>query len=99
MQYINRLSDYEGRRESAVTFGKFDGRHTGHQKLVEQVQRLGEAKGLASIVCAFDMQPLWERIGKTPRMLMTGTRAGRPVYRYIVSHLFVLLLTYRLIIS
>lgn len=77
MQYINRLSDYEGRRESAVTFGKFDGLHTGHQKLVEQVQRLGEAKELASIVCAFNMQPLWERTGKMPRMLMTGRERQR----------------------
>lgn len=72
MQYINRLSDYEGRKEGAVTFGKFDGLHTGHQKLVEQVRKLGQEKGLASIVCAFDMKPLWERSGKVPRMLMTG---------------------------
>ena len=72
MQYINRLSDYESRKEAAVTFGKFDGLHTGHQKLVEQVQRLGKEKGLSSIVCAFDMHPLWKRIGKTPQMLMTG---------------------------
>lgn len=77
MQYINRLSDYEGRRESAVTFGKFDGLHTGHQKLIEQVQSLGEAEGLVRIVCAFDMHPLWERIGKTPRMLMTGRERQR----------------------
>lgn len=72
MQYINRLSDYESRSEAAVTFGKFDGLHTGHQKLVEQVQRLGKDQGLASIVCAFDMQPLWKRTQKTPQMLMTG---------------------------
>lgn len=77
MQYINRLSDYEGRKEAAVTFGKFDGLHTGHQKLVEQVRKLGESEELASIVCAFDMRPLWERIGKTPRMLMTGKERHR----------------------
>ncbi len=40
MQYINKLSDYENRKESAVTFGKFDGLHTGHQKLVDQVTAL-----------------------------------------------------------
>ena len=77
MQYINRLSDYEGRKEAAVTFGKFDGLHTGHQKLVEQVQKLGKEKGLASIVCAFDMKPLWERIGKKPRILMSGKERQR----------------------
>lgn len=77
MQYINRLSGYKDRKESAVTFGKFDGLHTGHQKLVEQVQKLGKEEGLASIVCAFDMQPLWERTGKAPQMLMTGKERQR----------------------
>ena len=77
MQYINKLSDYESRKESAVTFGKFDGLHTGHQKLVEQVQRLGKEEGLDSIVCAFEMKPLWERMGRIPQILMTGEERQR----------------------
>lgn len=77
MQYINKLSDYENRKESAVTFGKFDGLHTGHQKLVDQVQRLGKEEGLDSIVCAFEMQPLWERMGRIPQILMTGEERQR----------------------
>ena len=40
MQYINRLSEYRDDRESAVTFGKFDGLHRGHQLLVEEVRKL-----------------------------------------------------------
>lgn len=72
MQYINRLSEYKDDRESAVTFGKFDGLHRGHQLLVEEVRKLGKQDGIRSIVCAFDMGPLWKRIGKTPQILMTG---------------------------
>ncbi len=77
MQYINKLSDYENRKESAVTFGKFDGLHTGHQKLVDQVQRLGKEERLDSIVCAFEMKPLWERMGRIPQILMTGEERQR----------------------
>lgn len=57
MQYINRLSEYRDSRESAVTFGKFDGLHKGHQKLTEKVRELGNREGIRSIVCAFDMKP------------------------------------------
>ncbi len=77
MQYINKLSDYENRKESAVTFGKFDGLHTGHQKLVDQVQRLGKEERLDSIVCAFEMKPLWERMGRILQILMTGEERQR----------------------
>ncbi|MEZ3486451.1 MAG: bifunctional riboflavin kinase/FAD synthetase [Lachnospiraceae bacterium] len=72
MRYINRPDDYEGSKESAVTFGKFDGLHRGHQKLVEKVQELGSKEGINSIVCAFDMRPLWADTGRTVRMLMNG---------------------------
>lgn len=57
MQYINRLSEYRDSRESAVTFGKFDGLHRGHQKLTEKVRELGNRDGIRSIVCAFYMKP------------------------------------------
>ncbi len=77
MQYINRLSDYVDSRESAVTFGKFDGLHKGHQKLIEKVRELSAGEELAGIVCAFDMRPLWERTGKIPQMLMTPEEKQR----------------------
>ena len=72
MRYINRPDDYEGGRESAVTFGKFDGLHRGHQKLVEKVQELGSRDGIDSIVCAFDMRSLWAGAGRPVQMLMDG---------------------------
>lgn len=77
MQYISKLSDYKDSRESAVTFGKFDGLHRGHQKLVEKVHELGERNQIRSIVCAFDMQPLWDRRGRAPQILMNSQERQR----------------------
>ncbi len=70
MQYIKGLSQYESDRASAVTFGKFDGLHKGHQKLVRKVQELSGQHKVNSIVCAFDMHPLWKDKGIVPQTIM-----------------------------
>lgn len=72
MQYISLLSHYNDSRETAVTFGKFDGLHRGHQILAEKVRELGEKEKMNSVVCSFDMLPLWESKGILPQVLMTG---------------------------
>lgn len=56
MQYIKGLNNYTYDGKTAVTFGKFDGLHCGHQKLIEKVKDLGEKEDVASVVCAFDMK-------------------------------------------
>lgn len=56
MQYIKGLKYYTYDGRTAVTFGKFDGLHCGHQMLVETVKELGEKEDVASVVCAFDMK-------------------------------------------
>ncbi|MCF2553693.1 bifunctional riboflavin kinase/FAD synthetase [Faecalicatena contorta] len=63
MQYIKGLENYKNDIGSAVTFGKFDGLHKGHQKLVKKVKELGRKGHLDSVVCAFDMY--------APEVLMT----------------------------
>lgn len=55
MQYIEGLENYTDNGKSAVTFGKFDGLHSGHQMLVKAVKELGEKEDVRSVVCAFDM--------------------------------------------
>lgn len=55
MQYINGLNNYTDSRRSAVTFGKFDGLHLGHQELIKAVKELGRREEINSVVCAFDM--------------------------------------------
>lgn len=47
MKYLEGLMDYTLDRDTAVTLGKFDGVHLGHQKLI---RRICEKEGLASAV-------------------------------------------------
>ncbi len=55
MQYIHGLKNYRNSRRSAITFGKFDGLHRGHQELADAVKSLGENEDADSVLCAFDM--------------------------------------------
>ena len=40
MDYIRGLEAYQDSREAAITLGKFDGVHRGHQKLIKKVCQL-----------------------------------------------------------
>lgn len=71
MQYIEGLQAYNGTEKTAVTLGKFDGLHRGHQKLIDKVKDLALSEGLKSMVCSFDMQPFFASISKTREILMT----------------------------
>lgn len=69
MQYIKGLEHYDNVRETAVTFGKFDGLHTGHQKLVRMVKDLEMKEDVDSVVCAFDMNSRHILMSKNEREL------------------------------
>lgn len=58
MKYIHGVSEFELEKPSAVTLGKFDGVHRGHQKLVEIVKQKAEEMGLISVLFTFDGIPL-----------------------------------------
>ena len=62
MQYVTEIESIKVKKRSAVTLGKFDGLHRGHQKLIERL-RDHASDETVSIVCSFDM-------GKD--MLLTG---------------------------
>ena len=75
MKYLTGLSSYQGSRRTAITFGKFDGIHKGHQKLVGEVQFLGRVTDIDSIICAFDMAPFWKsRQMEKPTIMTPGER-------------------------
>lgn len=71
MRYIRGLESFQENGRCAVTLGKFDGVHRGHQKLVDQVKEFGEKDGIISVVCAFDMVPMWEKKQMKPQLIMT----------------------------
>lgn len=79
MRYVKWLSHYLDRRKSAVTFGKFDGLHLGHQKLIEEVLKLKKENNIVGIVCSFDMRPLW----KAKHMRMERLMTGRERYHHL----------------
>ena len=43
---------------SAVTIGKFDGVHTGHRAVIDELRMLGVERGLTPTVITFDRNPL-----------------------------------------
>ena len=46
-----------GRVDSVVTIGKFDGIHLGHQKLIAATVAIAQQQGLASVLVTFDRHP------------------------------------------
>lgn len=54
MQYITEINSYKNEKPSAVTLGKFDALHRGHQKLINKIREYADRDSV-SIVCAFDM--------------------------------------------
>ena len=54
MIYTNEVPVLKAKERSAVTLGKFDGLHRGHQKLVDRIRGYASAE-CESVLCAFDM--------------------------------------------
>mgnify|MGYP003101631985 CR=1 FL=1 len=54
MKYITEIESYNGIKKTAVTIGKFDGLHRGHQRLIDKIREYASNE-CESIVCAFDM--------------------------------------------
>lgn len=62
MQYIKGMQFYQNDKKTAITLGKFDGLHRGHETLIERVIEHQKNDGVDSVVFAFDMAPLYEKI-------------------------------------
>ncbi len=78
MQYVEDLKAYTSTEDCVVTFGKFDGLHRGHQKLIQTAEALKKEHHLKSVVCAFDM-------GQKEQILTKEER-----YRHLEGHTDVL---------
>ena len=57
--------------------GKFDGLHQGHELLVERIIQKQEAEQLVSVVVAFDMRPLFQKLNKEFDHLLTGEEKAK----------------------
>ncbi|MEE1085971.1 MAG: bifunctional riboflavin kinase/FAD synthetase [Schaedlerella sp.] len=54
MRELSGFDAYKSNGKTAVTLGKFDGLHKGHQKLIEKIRGYASEE-IKSVVCAFDM--------------------------------------------
>lgn len=72
MDYIKDLGSYQQDTASAITLGKFDGLHRGHQKLIQKICELKKSQGVTSVVFAFNMIPFFEKQGICRRGIMTN---------------------------
>ena len=73
LQYIQGIRDFSLDRPSAVTLGKFDGVHMGHQKLIEMIQEKAKQENLLSVVFTFDKIPLRLCPQKNQHFITTNT--------------------------
>ena len=62
MKYFYGTTDFNMEGASAITLGKFDGVHRGHQKLMHHIKSL-ETEGVQSVVFALN--------AKTEELLLT----------------------------
>lgn len=72
MDYIREIQGYQSHEVSAVTLGKFDGLHRGHQKLIREICEKKERFQVRTIVFAFDMNPFFEKKGLTRKGITTN---------------------------
>ena len=72
MQYVKGISAYQNQRPTAITLGKFDGLHRGHELLIERVIKHQNEDDVDGVVVAFDMSPLLKKIGKEPTFILTN---------------------------
>ena len=77
MQYIRGIEAYKNTNPSAITLGKFDGLHQGHELLIERVIYHQNNDGVDGVVFAFDMTPLFEKLNKTPNFILTNEEKAK----------------------
>lgn len=71
MKYIVNTLDFQLHKKSAITLGKFDGLHRGHEKLLQRTLELGK-QGYETVVFTFDVSPLVKLGTKITRTLLTN---------------------------
>ena len=70
MKILHSFDEFQINKDSALTVGKFDGLHTGHHLLVEEMVKKKQ-EGLLAVVVTFDRSPMKTISGVNDKVLMT----------------------------
>ena len=70
MIYTTQIPHVKAPWKSAVTLGKFDGLHRGHQKLIECIQAHKQEQW-RTVVFTFDVPPRSHMLHMPPKFLLT----------------------------
>lgn len=76
MQFLMNTRTFKIEEPTVVTIGKFDGRHRGHQKLLEQMRRYKEEYGYKIAVFTFATTPA-SLVNKTLQTVITTNEERR----------------------
>lgn len=72
MQYIRGIDQYKNENPAAITVGKFDGLHLGHEVLINRIIEHQKQDQVDAVVLAFDMSPFYEKMNKDYKSLLTN---------------------------
>ena len=74
MQYIKGLEAYVNGNPTAVTIGKFDGLHLGHELLIQKLEAHKKQDNVDTVVLTFDMTPWYQSMHISQENIMTSAQ-------------------------
>lgn len=86
MKIINDTLDFQIPEDCAVTMGKFDGIHRGHQKLMKQILKKKE-QGLKTVVFTFGRMPGTVFLGDKGRTILTARERQQHLRRMGIDYM------------
>ena len=87
MRVITGTREFQIEEPTAVTIGKFDGRHKGHQKLLREMLCFKERQGLMAAVFTFDMAPAGVMAGRVQTVITTNQERRNKMAKMGIDYL------------
>lgn len=87
MQVITGTREFQIEEPTAVTIGKFDGRHKGHQKLLREMLCFKERQGLKAAVFTFDRAPAGVMAGRVQTVITTNQERRNKMAKMGIDYL------------
>lgn len=76
MVHLKQRTDFSLQEPCAVTIGKFDGFHKGHQALLHAIKQAAQEKGLKTVVFTFATSPRLVLAGESSAIMTSAEKAS-----------------------